>query len=268
MEYLNFDCEIADGRARLRLTGPGAPNLAELCDEFVDLMLRLQEDNAVRMVLITDGDHSFELHHHLDGLADAHADGGGFDTLAADDEICNRVITVIRECTKPVVAATRGDIRDAGLGFYLAADVRLAARTASFTAASMQVGLIPGWGLLHTLPSLVGPGRTLEFLWSGRTVGAAEACKMGLVDRLLDDEAYEEEIDAFVARLRTLPQPAMRLTKLGVQQSQQLDMTDMLIYEWESQQQCWSSRETAEGMGAWREGRDPVLDAPTQPEED
>ena len=219
-------------------------------------------------VLITDGDHSFELHHHLDGLADAHADGGGFDTLAADDEICGRIITVIRECSKPVVAATRGDIRDAGLGFYLAADVRLAARSASFTAPSMQTGLIPGWGLLHTLPGLMGQGRALEFLWSGRTVSATEAYQLGLVDRLLDDEVFEDELDAIAARLRTLPQPAVHLTKLGVQQAQQLDMTSMLAYEWETQQQCWSSRETAEGMAAWRDGRDPVLDAPTQPEED
>jgi len=233
MEYTNFDCEIADGRARLRLIGPDAPDLGELCDEFVDLMARLQEDNAVRMILITDGDHSFELHHHLDGLAEAHADGGGFDTLAADDDICGRIITVIRECSKPVVAA-----------------------------------LIPGWGLFHTLPGLMGQGRALEFLWSGRTVGATEAWQVGLVDRLLDDEVFEDELDAIVARLRTLPQPAVRLTKLGMQQTQELDMTSMLAYEWETQQQCWSSPETAEGMSAWRDGRDPVLDAPTQPEED
>jgi 2-(1,2-epoxy-1,2-dihydrophenyl)acetyl-CoA isomerase len=268
MEYTNFDCEIADGRARLRLIGPGAPDLGELCDEFVDLMLRLQDDAAVRVILITDGDHTFELHHHLDGLADAHAEGKGFATLAADDEIAGRVVTVIRECAKPVVAATRGDIRDTGLGFYLAADVRLAARTASFTAASMQAGLMPGWGLLHTLPGLIGPGRALDFLWSGRTMAAVEAWQLGLVDRLLEDDVYEEELDAFVGRLRTLPQPAVRLTKLGVQQTQQFDMTNMLAYEWESQQQCWSSQETVEGMRAWREGRDPLLDAPVQSEED
>ncbi|MCP4572277.1 MAG: enoyl-CoA hydratase/isomerase family protein [bacterium] len=268
MEYRNFDCEIADGRARLRLIGPGAPDLGELCDEFVDLMLRLQEDNAVRVVLLTDGDHSFELHHHLDGLADAQPQGGGFDTLAADDEISGRIITVIRECPKPVVAATRGDVRDSGLGFYLAADVHLAAKSASFTAASMQAGLIPGWGLLHTLPGLLGQGRALEFLWSGRTVGAAEAWQLGLVDRLLDEDMYEEELDTVVDRLRSLPQPAVRLTKLGVQQNQQFDMTNMLAYEWETQQQCWSSLETAEGLRAWREGREPVLEAPTQPEED
>ncbi len=268
MEYRNFDCEIADGCARLSLIGPGTPDPGELCDEFVDLMLRLQDDNAVRVILIQDGDHAFELHHHLDGLSAGHAAGTGFDTLAADDEVANRVVNMIRDTIKPVVAATRGDIRDTGLGFYLAADIRLAAPTATFTATDMSCGLMPGWGLIHTLPQLVGPGRSLEFLWSGRTVAADEARQMGLVDRLLDDATWDEELDALLERLRRLPQPAVRLTKLGVQQAAHLDMTSMLSYEWESQQQCWDSRETAEGLLAWQEGRAPVLDAPTTEEED
>ena len=268
MDYRNFDCEIADGCARLRLTGPGAPELGELCDEFVDLMLRLQEDNAVRVVAVTDGDHAFDLQHHLDGLSEAHPEGGGFDTLAADDEIARRLVTLIQETAKPVVAITRGDVRDFGLGFYLAADIRLAGPTASFTVGGLTTGVLPGWGLVHTLPRLMGPGRTLDFLWTGRTLGAEEAWRVGLVDRLLPDAAFEDEVDAFLERLRRVPQPAMRLLKLGVQQAAHLDMTTMLDYEWESQQQCWVSRETAEGLRAWQEGRDPQLDAPTAPEED
>ncbi len=268
MEYQNFDCEILDGYARLRLIGPGAPELGELCDELVDLMLRLQEDNAVRVVLFTDGDHAFELHHHLDGLAEGHGDDTAFETLAADEEISSRVVNLIRDFPKPVVAATRGDVRDMGLGFFLAADIRLASRSASFTATAMQAGLIPGWGLLHTLPGLIGPSRTLEFLWSGRTVGAEEAWQLGLVDRLFGEDTWEDEIDTLLANLRRLPQPAVQLTKLGVQQTRNMDMTETLSYEWETQQQCWSSLETAEGLRAWREGRDPVLDAPIDPEED
>ncbi|MFN2371294.1 MAG: enoyl-CoA hydratase/isomerase family protein [Candidatus Krumholzibacteriia bacterium] len=268
MEYRNFDCEIADGCARLRLIGPGTPELGELCDEFVDLMLRLQEDNAVRVIAVMDGDHAFDLHHHLDGLSEAHREGGGFETLAADDVIARRLVTLIQETGKPVVAVTRGDVRDFGLGFYLAADVRLAAPTASFCSTGLTTGVMPGWGLVHTLPRLIGPGRTLDFLWTGRVLGAAEAYRLGLVDRLLGEGTFEEEVDAFLERLRRLPQPAVRLLKLGVQQAAQLDMTAMLDYEWESQQQCWMSRETAEGLRAWQEGRDPELDVSTAAEED
>ena len=268
MEYRNFDCEIADGCARVRLIGAGGPELGEFCDEFVDLMLRLQEDNAVRAVALLDGDHAFELNHHLDGLAEAHPGGGGFDTLAADDEIARRLVTLIQESAKPVLAITRGDVRDFGLGLFLAADIRLAAPTATFAVTGLSTGVLPGWGLTLALPRLIGPGRTLEFLWSGRTLGAEEAYRLGLVDRLLGEAVFEDEVDALLERLRRLPQPAVHLLKLGVQQAAHLDMTAMLDYEWETQQQCWLSRETAEGLLAWQDGRAPQLDAPTDPDPD
>jgi len=91
---------------------------------------------------------------------------------------------------------------------------------------------------------------------------------MGLVDRLIDDEAWEEELDNFTDRLRRVPQPAIHLTKLAVQQAANLDLTSMLSLEWETQQRCWESLETAEGLRAWQEGRDPVLEASVADEED
>jgi 2-(1,2-epoxy-1,2-dihydrophenyl)acetyl-CoA isomerase len=235
--------------------------MGHLCDECVDLLLRLQEDNAVRVILFTDGDHAFEFHHNLDELSQAHAQDKGFEMLAADEEISRNIVTLINETAKPVVAATRGDIRNLGLGFYMAADIRLASDKASFTSFDMTGGLIPGWGLTHTLPRLIGPGRALEFLWGRRTLAADEALRIGLVDRVIRDEDWEEELDRFTDRLRLIPQPAVHLLKLAVQQAADLDFTTMLSVEWESQQQCWASRETAEGLRAWQENRRPVLEA-------
>lgn len=268
MEYQNFDCQIADGCATVRMAGPGAPHLGDLCDEFVDLLLRLQEDRAVRIILFTDGDHAFDLHHDLDHLAAAHNRDDGFNQLAADFEISRKIITMVAECPKPVVAATRGDIRNLGLGFFMAADIRLASPTATFTAQNLSCGLVAGWGLHHTLPRLLGPGRALEFLWSGRSIDADEGARIGLVDRVVDDGIWEEELDRFTDRLRRLPQPAVMLTKLAVQEAPGLDMTHMLDMEWEAQQQCWSSLETAEGLRAWQEGRDPILETMVDPDED
>jgi len=268
MEYQNFDCEIAGGCATISMIGPGAPNMGDLCDEFVDMMLRLQVDGAVRMILFTDGDHAFELHHNLDGFSEAHPQNQGFEMLAAEEKISRKIVTMIAETTKPVVAATRGDIRNLGLGFFMAADIRLASDKASFTTLDMSRGLLPGWGLMHILPRLIGPGRTLDFLWSRRTVSAAEAWRIGLVDRLIDDQIWEEELDRFTDRMRRLPQPAVQLTKLGVQQASNLDLTSMLSLEWESQQQCWDSLETAEGLRARQEGRDPELESSASEEDE
>ncbi len=118
-----------------------------------------------------------------------------------------------------MVSITRGDVRDFGLGFFLAADVCLAAPTATFSVSGLTTGVLPGWGLIHTLPRQMGPGRALDFLWSGRVLGAEEAYRLGLVDRLLGGATFDDEVDAFLERLRRLPQPAVRLVKLGVQQA-------------------------------------------------
>jgi len=266
MEYEHFDCEIDDYVAQIRMLGSGTTSLGEVCEEFVDLMLRLQEDRAVRAILVTDGEHAFDLAADLDALADERRGPAGFESVAAALEMGNRVVTMIREMAKPVVTATRGDIRAAGLGFFLTGDVRLAGSTATFTAPETTTGLMPDWGLTFTLPRLLGPSRTLEFLWSGRTLGAEEAWQTGLVDHLIADASWDDELAAFMTRLASLPQPMVRLTKLAAQQGDQFDMTSMLGYEFEAQQQCWESRETSEGLTALQEGRRPEFQAPLSDE--
>lgn len=268
MNYQNFDCEIAEGCATVSLVGPGAPHLVDFHDEFVDLMLRLQEDRAVRVIVFTDGDHSFDLHHHLDAAADAYLDGGKMEILARTEKISRNIVTLLSDSTKPIIAATRGDVRDFGLGFFMAADFKLGSSQAVFTAPDLSSGLMAGWGLTHALPQLMGPGRALTFLCSDRTVSADEAQQIGLIDRLIDDSVWEQELDSFAQRIAQLPQPAAHLTKLAVQQAAHMDLTTMLSLEWESQQQCWESLETAEGLAAWREERKPLLYVMTDQEPD
>ncbi len=268
MQYEHFDCEVRDGVAYLHLIGPSQPALGPLCDEYIDLMLRLQEDQAARVILMTDGDHAFELRRNIDGIAQARSGGRGFEAVSAQMDAARRVITLIEELEKPVVTATRGAIRSAGLGLFLASDVRIASSTATFTPPDLSCGLLPDWGLTAVLPQLIGPGRALDLLWSGRTLGAAEAGAIGLVDRIFEDSVWESELGEYMARLSQLPQPAFRLTKLAVQQAPQFDLTAMLSYEYEAQQQCWDSQETSEGLLARQEGRLPLLHAPLAEEEE
>lgn len=268
MDYHNFDCQIDGGCARVRLIGPGAPRLEDLCDEFLDLGLRLQEDRAVRSILLTDGDHAFEFHHDLADLSRAMLEGDGPGRLDSGMEMIRKIITLMAEIPKPIVTATRGDIRNIGLGLYMGADIRLATPGASFTAPDPTVGLLPGWGLSSTLPRLMGPGRTMDFLLTRRTLDGTEAARLGLVDRLIEDNRWEEELDELAHRLSLVPQPAFNLLKLALQQSANLDFTSMLDLEWEAQQQCWQSLETSEGLLAWQEGREPVLGVQPEPDDD
>lgn len=262
MEYENFESEVRDGIAWVQILSAEAPSVGDLCDEFVDMLLRHQEDTVVRAVILTDGLRPFDLDDNLEGLAQERAEGQDFGALAPRLDSARRLVTALQELSKPVVAAAAGPVREAGFGLFLAADVRLAAATATFTPPDLVRGLLPDWGLTHSLPRLVGPGRTLELLWSGRTLDAAEAARSGLVDRVIPAEVWEEELDLLARRLASLPQPVVRLTKLAAQQSGQFDLTSMFSFEFEAQQQCWESRETAEGLAAFLDDRPPRFAPP------
>ena len=99
-------------------------------------------------------------------------------------------------------------------------------------------------------------------------MAASEAYFAGLIDRVLEAAAYEDVIESLLERLAHLPQPLARLTKLAAQQSDQFDLTSMLSFEFEAQQQCWDSQESIESLLAWQQNRRPVFHAPTEPEDD
>ncbi len=257
MNYEYFDCEIADGVATISLLGPDSPPLRELGDELVDILLRLQEDAAARVILLSDSGGSFDATMGLRSAAESRTRGEGMEDLSASLDTVRRVVTLLQEMGKPVVAAVNGDVRDAGFGLVMAADVRLACATATFTLQDIRHGLLPDWGLTYTLPRLIGPNRTLELFWSGRSIPAEEAARNGLVDRVVAADVWEDEVERFARRLATIPQPALQLSKMAVQQSPQFDLTTMLSLEYEAQQRCWDSRETATGMAAMLTGEAP-----------
>jgi 2-(1,2-epoxy-1,2-dihydrophenyl)acetyl-CoA isomerase len=257
MHYQYFDCEIDDGVATVSLLGSDAPTLRDFGDELVDILLRLQEDRAVRAILLSDAGGSLDAGMDLNTIAEERSRGGGMETMAAGLDTIRRVVTLMHEMGKPIVAAIRGDVRDAGFGLVMAADVRVACDTATFTLQDMRHGLLPDWGLTSTMPRLIGPNSTLELFWSGRSVPAEEAARMGLVDRVISGDVWEDEVERFTRRLTQIPQPALQLSKMAVQQSPQFDMTTMLSLEFEAQQQCWDSLETVTGMTAMLNGDEP-----------
>jgi enoyl-CoA hydratase/carnithine racemase len=135
--------------------------------------------------------------------------------------------------------------------------VKIASPSATFTVNDPLTGILPGWGLSHSLTRCAGQSSALEMIWSGRTLNAAEAHAKGLVDRIIDDESSEEEIEAFCRQLTNIPQPAAHLAKLAMQQTGQLDQTSILDLEIEAQQQCWASDETAQGLNALNTNTEP-----------
>jgi enoyl-CoA hydratase/carnithine racemase len=132
-------------------------------------------------------------------------------------------ITAIRHLPFPVIAAVRGGAVGGGLALALAADIRLAAPTAKFSAAFVRVGLSMGeLGVSFTLSRLVGPGRAAEIGYTGRVVGAEEAVRIGLANRIVPSERLYDEALAMATVIAAHPPGGVRLSKRAIQRNQEI----------------------------------------------
>jgi 2-(1,2-epoxy-1,2-dihydrophenyl)acetyl-CoA isomerase len=114
-------------------------------------------------------------------------------------------IVTLLEMPVPVVAAVNGAVAGGGLGLALAADYRVAAQRATFTAAYLPLGLTPDGGSSAFLTQTIGRARALDMLVTNRRVGAAEAQAWGLVNEVVEDERLVERAVEFAASLAPMP---------------------------------------------------------------
>lgn len=129
---------------------------------------------------------------------------------------------------KPVIAAVDGPAVGAGLDLALMCDMRLASSSARFCMGYINAGLLPGEGGAYYLPRLIGYARAFEMLLGGEFVDAAEAHRIGLVNRVYDDGLLLEAAYEFAARLATKPPSVARLMKRTLRESAAADLTTSL----------------------------------------
>jgi 2-(1,2-epoxy-1,2-dihydrophenyl)acetyl-CoA isomerase len=168
-----------------------------------------------------------------------------------------RVILAIRQMTKPVIAAVNGIAAGAGCNLAFACDLRIASTQATFTQSFIKVGLNPDWGGTFFLPRLVTPNKACELFFLGETLGAEEALRLGVVNRVVSSEELESATQQLAERLRTAPPIALAAAKQAVYMSEANDLETMLRYETESQLRCFESDDGHEGVRAFLEKREP-----------
>jgi len=171
-----------------------------------------------------------------------------------------RVITTIRQMTKPVIAAVNGPASGAGCNLALACDLRIASTTATFAQSFAKVGLHPDWGGTYFLPRLVSPNKACEMFFLGESIDAAEALRLGIVNRVVEPELLEAETRKLAERLREAPPIAVAAAKQAVYMSQASDIEEMMRYEIEAQLRCFDSRDAREGIRAFLEKRAPKFE--------
>src|SRR6267142_354557 len=168
-----------------------------------DLAEALEEagsDRLVRVVVITGAGRGFCAGGDLDRAAEL-MDQGDSEEFARLLGAARRVVTAIRQMTKPVVASINGTAAGAGCNLALACDLRIAASSATFTQSFVKIGFHPDWGGTYFLPRLVTANKACEMFFLGDPIDATQALHLGLVNWVVPDEELERAARTLAASL-------------------------------------------------------------------
>ncbi|HKR98337.1 MAG TPA: enoyl-CoA hydratase-related protein [Candidatus Dormibacteraeota bacterium] len=246
----------AHGVLTLTLNRPERLNALtpELLDALTSLLRAADTDDSVRAIVITGAGRGFCSGHDLKAAAES----GDRDVRRALHEHYAPVIHSMRDTDKPIVAAVNGAAAGAGFSIVLAADLRLAAESASFAQAFVRIGLVPDTGSTYLLPALIGHARAAELMMLGEPVGAARALELGIVNRVVPDDRVLAEATAIAERLAAGPM-AVSLIKQLLRRTQEAgsDLASQMHAEEEAQGGAAASADFLEGIAAFTEKRPP-----------
>jgi enoyl-CoA hydratase/carnithine racemase len=167
------------------------------------------------------------------------------------------MILSITSCLKPVIALVDGPAAGYGCDLALACDLRIASDRARFAELFIKRGLMPDGGGTFTLPRLVGLGRALELMYTGDTIDAAEAHRIGMVNRVHPQAEVEAATQKLAATFAAQPPLAYREIKQAVYRALSSSFDQALEGEVAGQTRLLGSEDFAEGAAAFMEKRAP-----------
>jgi 2-(1,2-epoxy-1,2-dihydrophenyl)acetyl-CoA isomerase len=252
------------GVLTITLNRPDALNAMteSACAEFGAALRMAQRDDAVRCLVLTGAGRGFCAGQDLKELQalrqEALRQGGdGVDFAAILRQRYNPLILRLRAMEKPVLAAVNGPAVGAGVSFALAADLRLAARSASFRMAFVNIGLVPDCAATLTLVQHVGYARAAELCLLGEDLAAEEAQRWGLVNRVVPDEELVQATRELAQKLAAQPARAVALAKRALNRAWTATLDGQLEYEALLQGTAGATPDHAQRLEAFLDRRRP-----------
>jgi 2-(1,2-epoxy-1,2-dihydrophenyl)acetyl-CoA isomerase len=251
--------EQAGGVGRLTLNRPDSLNAwtAELGRELRATIEGPASDPSVRAVLVTGEGRGFSSGADLKAGFEPHPEDGMPDVRKELHELYHPAIAGIRRLTKPVVACVNGPAVGIGCSLALACDLVLAAESAFFGLAFVNIGLMPDGGSTLFVPAAVGKARAFQMALLGERVDARRALEWGLVNFVHPDERIREEADVLVERLAAGPTRSYAASKQALNEMLFPNLDGQLILEAELQHALARSQDFTEGVSAFVAKREP-----------
>jgi 2-(1,2-epoxy-1,2-dihydrophenyl)acetyl-CoA isomerase len=244
--------------ATIELNRPEALNAWDgpLGEELQEAISSVAQDDDVRAVVITGAGRAFSSGADLrDVSSRERTPEGHVDLRSLLNQRYHPIITTIRTMPKPVLAAVNGPAVGIGLSLALAADLVVAAESAYFLLAFVNIGLVPDGGSSLFVPTRVGLARAAEMAMLGERIPATQALEWGLINRVVPDADFAAEVAALRDRLASGPTRSYAGTKRQLNHWLYTRMEEQLALEADIQQEMAASGDFAEGVAAFIEKR-------------
>ncbi len=230
---------------------------AEMIDLLHKFIIEARDDDSVKGIILT-------------GKGDAFCAGGDVRAMAEGKlrawdmkrflwEGIHRVILLIEDLDKPLIAAINGDATGAGMGLALMSDLRICSERARFAESFIKLGLIAGDGDAYFLPRIVGMGKAMELLLTGDLISAEQAFQLGIVNKLVPQEQLMTEAQAFMERIIRNPPLAVKMMKRAVYQAQTNSLKNHLDYVSSQMALLAETEDHLEAARAFLEKRKPMF---------
>lgn len=211
----------------------------------------VESDSSVRSIVITGAGRAFCAGIDLQSLRSRVSGSSLEEDLR---EGFNPIVLRIRNTDKPVIAMLNGAAAGAGMGIALACDLRIMSEGAKFVEAFAKIGLVPDSGASFFMPRLFGLAKTMELIFTGDSVDAQEAYRLGAVNKVVPQEKLEEETRSLAEKLASSPR-GIGHAKRAVNRALTMDLEEVLEYEARMQQIAAETEDHKEGVRAFAEKR-------------
>jgi len=255
MPYAHLLVAIDGAVATVTVNRPKVLNAlnAATLTELGEAMRGLRADASVRVVILTGaGDKAFVAGADINELAALTPDAG-----KAHAELGQRVFDLVEQLGKPVIAAVNGFALGGGCELAMACTVRLAADTAKFGQPEVKLGLTPGFAGTQRLPRLVGKGCAMELVLGGGMIDAAEAYRIGLVNRVVPAASLSDEARALAQAWAANAPMAMRYSMEAITHGLETSFAEGCFVEASLFGLAFATEDMQEGTRAFLEKRKP-----------
>jgi 2-(1,2-epoxy-1,2-dihydrophenyl)acetyl-CoA isomerase len=250
---VHVNLHIHDGIALIQLNRPEKMNAigALTRQQLSDAIKQAERDDTVRVVVLTGSGRAFCSGADVTEMAQ----GAGMRTPEDVGNVLRNeympMLTRLRTMPKPVIAAMNGPAVGIGASFALACDIRIATPEAYMLEAFVNIGLAPDGGVSWLLPRMAGTGVAYEMFFTGKPLPAADAYRLGIINRLVPADRLETEVRELAAHLVTQPRQAMAAAKRAVNHALESSYEEALEFESYLQEAQAASPEFAEGVQAF-----------------